>query len=697
VVALVGAGLAASTEAGRTQDASARAAPQSSAARADLVVAQDGSGTYRSIQAALDAIPPDNTSLKVVLVRNGTYREKVFVRASHVAVVGEDRDRTRVEFPELRRHWRASHPDDWGAAVVNVGDAVTDLTIGNLTVENSYGRLHGDHDHQFAIRSGGSSTRIALLHANFIAGGGDTVSLWNVRSGLAFHSNCYFEGWVDYVCPRGWCYVGASRFFGHNLTASLWHDGSGDPDQKLVVRDSHVDGVPGFPLGRFNRDGQFFILDTTLAATVADRPIYPASAPDTYKWGTRTYFHGTRRAGGDFAWHADNLATAPGTPAPRDVTPAWTFGGRWNPEATVPAVLPFASLPRPRDGAHGAAVDGVTLRWIAARDATRHRVAFGTTTPPPVVGDTRETSYDPGALQPGTTYFWRVDAVTPRGVAQGATWSFTTGGAAPRTAPPRAGLPPPPLVRLLLVGDSTVTDEAGWGRGLRERFGPRVEITNLARNGRSSRSYRAEGHWAEAVSRPAQYVLVQFGHNDQPGKGPARESAAETAFREHLTSDVEEARAAGIAPILVTPLPRRRFGRDGAAVSDLESYADAVRAVAAARAVPLIDLHARGLEVLTRLGADEADRLGPLREDGTPDRTHLNDRGSALFGGIVATRLVELVPALVQHAVDGGATLEAKPRSEGQPGPPAGPSSSPPAPPRSEGRPTSPSDPRPRS
>ena len=215
-----------------------------------LVVAQDGRGQFRTIQAALDTISQDNQTLKTVLVRNGIYREKIFIKSSRVAIVGEDRDKTVIEYAELRKTWRLDHPDDWGAAVVNIGDAASDIFLGNLTVHNNYGSLHGDHDHQFAIRSGGIATRIIIVHAKIIADGGDTLSLWNTGNGMYYHADCDFEGWVDYVCPRGWCYITNSRFFGRNLTASIWHDGSKDQDQKLVIRRSSFDGVPGFPLGR---------------------------------------------------------------------------------------------------------------------------------------------------------------------------------------------------------------------------------------------------------------------------------------------------------------------------------------------------------------------------------------------------------------------------------------------------------------
>ena len=156
-----------------------------------------------------------------------------------------------------------------------------------------------------------------------------------------------FEGWVDFVCPRGWCYITDSRFYGHNLSASIWHDGSSHKDQKFVIRYSQFDGVPGFPLGRHHRDAQFYLLDCIFSKNMADRPIYaPLNSPNMvlWNWGVRHYFFNCHREGGDFAWFGDNLSTAEGSPTPTDVTASWTFGGKWNPEITMPHVTPFRRL-----------------------------------------------------------------------------------------------------------------------------------------------------------------------------------------------------------------------------------------------------------------------------------------------------------------------------------------------------------------
>ena len=252
---------------------------------------------------------------------------------------------------------------------MNVGPEVTDLVLANLTVHNDYGGRFGDADHQFAIRSGGNTTRIALLHATVRADGGDTVSLWNGTSGLYYHAECAFEGHVDFVCPRGWAYITNSRFFGRNLSASIWHDGSKDADQKLVIRRSYFDGVPGFPLGRHHRDAQFYLLDAVFSRNMADRAIYKAPADNPYLWGERAYYSGCRREGGDYAWFADNLAQAPGAPDEADVTPAWTFARKLGPRrhaARRPAVRGDPAAGERRGGRCRAA-----SRCAGSADATR--------------------------------------------------------------------------------------------------------------------------------------------------------------------------------------------------------------------------------------------------------------------------------------------------------------------------------------
>ena len=640
--------------------------PFEPAENASLVVAQDGSGDFRTIQEAIDAIPADNDDDRIILVRNGAYREKLMIAKSHIALVGEDREKTRIEFAELRRNWRTSHPDDYGAAVVNIADGATDIIVANLTVLNDYGRTHGgENDHQFAIRSLGRANRLAVLHANVIADGGDTFSPWNHDTGMTYASDSYFEGHVDYVCPRGWAYITNSRFFGHNDNASIWHDGSRDRDQKFVIRHSSFDGIPNFPLGRNHRDAQFYLVDVTFSSNMADRAIYAPPAPDPIQWGARYYFENAHRNGGDYAWFADNLETADGAPRDEDITAPWTFGGRWDP-ASLPPVLPFASIPRPENGWRWVDPAGVTLRWTRARNARpspapapasapgvgdfvaslaptpgtkagsgagsgegsgrAQRVCFGVVqafqpAPQPQAGkpaphegctDVHESKFDTGPLQPGKTYEWRID--------DGPTWTFR---ADPRTT------------RIALVADSTVTEKQGWGRGFKSYVAESAAVWNLARGGRSSKSYRSEGHWNDVLRRKPTHILLQFGHNDEPGKGSDRETDLPT-FKANMARYVDDARAIGAEPILVTSLPRRYDD------PVLPQYAEMTREVAKEKNVALIDLNVKAREF-----GDAS--IGPLKTDGTIDKTHLNAEGSAIIGALMASEVRAAVPSLAPH------------------------------------------------
>jgi lysophospholipase L1-like esterase len=218
--------------------------------------------------------------------------------------------------------------------------------------------------------------------------------------------------------------------------------------------------------------------------------------------------------------------------------------------------------------------------------------------------------------------------------------------------------PRPAKVRIALAGDSTVTDSSGWGRGFAARLGPEAVCLNLARSGRSSKSYLNEGHWTKLLEQKPDYILIQFGHNDQPGKGPERETDPRTTYRESMARYVAEARAAGARPILVTSLARRHFTPEGTIRSDLGPYAEAVKALAAEQHVPVIDLHARSIELLERLGPEASAEFDPEpRDTGTPpgkaaaaaagpDRTHLSPRGSEVFGRLVAEELRKVEPGL---------------------------------------------------
>ena len=205
----------------------------------------------------------------------------------------------------------------------------------------------------------------------------------------------------------------------------------------------------------------------------------------------------------------------------------------------------------------------------------------------------------------------------------------------------------PRPVKIVLVGDSTVNDEGGWGPGFRASFGTGVEVVNLALNGRSTNSFRTEGHWEPALAAKADYILIQFGHNDVPGKGADRETDARTTYRDNLTRYVDEARAAGATPVLITSIVRRNFTADGKFQPDsLAPYAEAVRAVASAKKVALMDLYNLTMAQAEALGPAGCDEIDARDKDGKPDHTHLGPKGRETIGAIAARELTRVVPAM---------------------------------------------------
>jgi pectinesterase len=203
-------------------------------------------------------------------------------------------------------------------------------------------------------------------------------------------------------------------------------------------------------------------------------------------------------------------------------------------------------------------------------------------------------------------------------------------------------------IRIVLVGDSTVTDHAGWGLGFKHHVTATTHCINTARGGRSSKSFLEEGHWTNALALSGDFYLIQFGHNDQPGKGPKRETDPETTYPQFMARYVDDARAIGATPILVTSLVRRNFapGPGNRIHSTLTPYAEAVKRLGAEKQVPVVDLHASSKALCERLGREGCEAFSPIKEDGSVDTTHLNARGSLLFAGLVVEALRTAVPDL---------------------------------------------------
>ncbi len=204
----------------------------------------------------------------------------------------------------------------------------------------------------------------------------------------------------------------------------------------------------------------------------------------------------------------------------------------------------------------------------------------------------------------------------------------------------------PPPIRVVLVGDSTVTDDAGWGAGFQRLAKSGLEVVNLAAAGRSSKSFIDEGLWGKALEQRGQYYLIQFGHNDEPGKGPERETVPGTTYRAFMARYIDESRAIGAKPVLVTSLVRRVFKEDGTIATTQTPYVEVVRALATEKQVPLVDLHAISLADAEHVGDEVWTDLSPRGADGQVDRTHLNGKGSDVVGRMVAEGLRKAAPEL---------------------------------------------------
>lgn len=211
-------------------------------------------------------------------------------------------------------------------------------------------------------------------------------------------------------------------------------------------------------------------------------------------------------------------------------------------------------------------------------------------------------------------------------------------------------------IRLFIAGDSTAASYpqlrlpmAGWGQMIGRYFTDSVKVVNEARNGRSSKSFIDEGYLNRIVDviQEGDYLLIQFGHNDQKQESERRTEPFGT-YQMYLKKYIDAARSAGATPVLITPVQRRHYDNKGNYVPSHGDYPEAVRQLARQEGVACIDLCALSEEKLVLLGPDGSKSLfvwlqpgeHPNYPNGSEDNTHFNERGACEMAWLVREELL---------------------------------------------------------
>ena len=217
--------------------------------------------------------------------------------------------------------------------------------------------------------------------------------------------------------------------------------------------------------------------------------------------------------------------------------------------------------------------------------------------------------------------------------------------------------------QLYLAGDSTMADkpadlpEYGWGQALPRFFKDPAMVHNHAVNGRSTLSFITEGRWQKIVAalQPGDFVIIQFGHNDEKTDKPGVGTDAKTAFPENLRRFIHEVRAKQASPILATSVARRKFDAAGKLQPTHGAYPDATRAVAAEEKVPLLELEHATSAWLQALGDEPSKKFFMWIEPGkyeklpkgSQDNTHFVEAGAVHVAELAVAQMRELKLPLV--------------------------------------------------
>lgn len=219
---------------------------------------------------------------------------------------------------------------------------------------------------------------------------------------------------------------------------------------------------------------------------------------------------------------------------------------------------------------------------------------------------------------------------------------------------------------IFIAGDSTAEiktkserPESGWGEFLSDFFNVSVHIENHAMGGRSTKSFLDQKRFEPILDemKTGDYLLIQFGHNDQKMEDPERYTDPHSNYQDNLKWFIKETRQKNATPILLTSISRRVFKEGQIDTTSLGDYPEAMRKVAQEEGVTLIDMHKLSIQLLNQLGEEDSkDLFLHLKEnefqnypEGLIDNTHFSKMGATTFAKMVAQELVKEINEINQN------------------------------------------------
>jgi lysophospholipase L1-like esterase len=209
---------------------------------------------------------------------------------------------------------------------------------------------------------------------------------------------------------------------------------------------------------------------------------------------------------------------------------------------------------------------------------------------------------------------------------------------------------------IFIAGDSTAAvklpekrPETGWGEPFAHYLRSSAVLENRAINGRSTKSFLKQGHLAsiESSIRPGDYLIIQFGHNDQKTEDPERGTNPYGDYQEYLLEYVSAARRHLATPVLFTPVTRRKY--DGSTIDPLSvgEFPDAMKQFAERCQVPILDIHQATRDFFNSMGQEESAAYflhltpgeSPNYPDGLEDNTHFNEKGAEAMAHLIAEEI----------------------------------------------------------